>query len=274
MPAPTRLSHTPSATRAALGIAVVAVLATIASLVGSTAAAAPAAPAKSVLSGRTFISDTVSGNNPLPGGGPITMKFGKSNQISLNAGCNQLNSTVDLAKNRFTVKQPMASTRRACPNGADQWITGFLKSKPGWRLTDADLVLSNGDVRVRLVDRKEAADRPLIGTRWTVTGLIDKGAVVATPSPAKSAPTLRFSNFQVSGSTGCNSFSGPAVPVTSMIVFGPVSTSRKACTDPAKRQAEKSLLKALTGLKNWVVDGKTLTVVSSEGVGFVARTDR
>ncbi|GAB20049.1 hypothetical protein GOEFS_105_00600 [Gordonia effusa NBRC 100432] len=246
-------------------------------LVGSAATAAPAKPGKNPLSGRTFVSETVSGNNPLPGGGPITMVFGATNQVSINAGCNQMRSTVDLARGRLRVAQPMVSTRKACVGavrGADAWITGFLMKKPTWRLDDADLTLNTSNVRVRLVDRKEAADRPFIGTKWTVTALLNKGAVVAAPSLTKSAPTLRFNNFQISGTTGCNSLSGVAIPVTSMIVFGPVSTSGRPCKDPGQRQVQKSLLKALGGLQNYVVDGKKLTVVNSEGVGFVARTDR
>ncbi|NMO00304.1 META domain-containing protein [Gordonia sp. TBRC 11910] len=285
MPAPTRPHYTLSfANRTAFGVAVAAVAATIAIVVSSVAAAAPStAPAKpakpapavkTALSGRTFISDTVSGNNPLPGGASITMRFGSTNQISINSGCNTMRSTVDLAKNHFTVAQPMASTKNFCPTGADQWLTAFLTSKPVWRLSDADLVLANRDVRMRLVDRKEAADRPLVGTQWSVTALIQKGAVVDLPTTVTPAPTVRFSDFQVNANTGCNGLTGPAVPVTSMIVFGPVFSSGRVCKDAGRRRVDAGLVAAMNGLQTYVIDGKKLTVVNTSGVGFIARTDR
>ncbi|MFW0790816.1 META domain-containing protein [Gordonia sp. CPCC 205333] len=279
MPASTRLSRNFStANRSILAVAAAVAVTLIAALtVGPVATAAPAKPGKSQLSGRTFISETVSGNNPLPGGGPITMVFGTTNQVSVNAGCNQLRSTVDLARGRLRVAQPMASTRKACGGavkGADGWITGFLKQKPTWRLDDADLTLNTGNVRIRLVDRKEAADRSLVGSKWNVVALLTKGTPSTPPALTRAAPTLRFNNFQVFGTTGCNGLSGAAIPVTSMIVFGPVTTTGRPCKDPGKRQVEKSLVKALSGLQNYVVDGKKLAVVNSEGVGFIARTDR
>ncbi len=259
-------------------VSILSIVAAGAALTSTVATAAPKpAPAKSPLSGRTFISETVSGTNPLPGGGSITVRFGKGDAISLNAGCNQQRSTVSLAKGIFDVKQPMASTRKACPGlagAADAWLVDFLKAKPRWRLSGADLALSTPNVTVRLVDRKEAADRPLLNTKWTVTSFISDKRVVTPAATGTTAPTLRFTSFQISGNTGCNTFNGAAVPVASLIVFGPLSTTRRACTDPTRRAGEKAMLKTLSALQNYVIDGKKLTIIDSSGAGLVARTDR
>lgn len=277
MPAPTRLPHPSGTVRRSVIVAAVVAIAAL--LVGGLATAAPPKPPKPVktdLSSRTFISETVSGSNPLPGGGPITMSFGPTNSVSINAGCNRMRSTVSLAKGRFTVKQPMASTMKLCPGlalGADQWMVWFLKQNPVWRLDGANLVLSTGDVRVRLVDRVEAADRPLLGTKWTVTAFLNRGAVVTPDTLGKVRPVLRFNDFQVSGYTGCNTLNGPAVPVTSMMVFGPMLTSGRPCS-PSKRQVEQKILGTLFSLQNYEVDGKKLTIVNATGDGIVARTDR
>lgn len=277
MPASQRLPH-PSRTvrRSVIAAAFVAIAALMVGAVATAAPPKPPKPVKTDLSNRTFISETVSGNNPLPGGGPITMSFGPTNSVSINAGCNRMRSTVSLAKGHFTVKQPMASTMKLCPGlalGADQWMVWFLKRNPVWRLDGANLVLSTGDVRVRLVDRVEAADRPLLRTKWTVTAFVSRGAVVTSEALEKTRPVLRFSDFQVSGYTGCNTFNGPAVPVTSMIVFGPMMNSGRPCS-PSKRQVEQKVLNSLYSLQNYEVDGKKLTITSASGDGLVARTDR
>lgn len=252
---------------------VFAVTALVVVLVGP-AAVAGAAPAANPLQGRTFVSDTVSGNNPLPGGGQITMVFGAKDRIGVNAGCNQQSSTVDLSGGRFKVAMPMAATLKACPppaDKADAWVAAFLAKTPEWKLDDATLTLRTRDVMVRLVDRKAAADRPLIGTTWTVTTLLSKKG--ARPAPQQHAPTLKFENFSVSGTTGCNTYSGPAVPVTALIVFGPVSTTRKMCS-PTQMRTESHMRTVLSGVQTYSISGKTLTLVNSDGVGVVAQTKR
>lgn len=58
--------------------------------------------------------------------------------------------------------------------------------------------------------------------------------------------TLAFAPGQISGSTGCNRFTGPAKVENGKLVSGPLATTRMMCP-PDKMRAEAELLDFLAG---------------------------
>jgi heat shock protein HslJ len=97
----------------------------------------------------------------------------------------------------------------------------------------------------------------LAGTRWTLTDL-DNGGVTGT------APTLEFTETDVSGTGGCNTFSGTYTSDGSKISFGPLASTLMACEDPAMEQ-ETVYLAALDGATTYTVDGDALTITGDAG---------
>ncbi|HEY3215192.1 MAG TPA: META domain-containing protein [Candidatus Eisenbacteria bacterium] len=95
---------------------------------------------------------------------------------------------------------------------------------------------------------------------WRVVEIA--GSSVGDSSPA----TLRFeSNRHVSGSTGCNQFTGTASIAAEKLSFGPLATTRRACE--ADRMAEEqSFLKALESVRSFSIDeGGYLRLLGADG---------
>jgi heat shock protein HslJ len=107
-----------------------------------------------------------------------------------------------------------------------------------------------------------AADR-LDGSSWALQSVADQ------PVPDGVSATLVFAEGQVSGSSGCNTFSGPYTvsgPVS--IDIGPLVSTRMACPEPAMT-FETTYLAALDGATTWAVpaDAPIGTQLTISGTG-------
>ena len=92
----------------------------------------------------------------------------------------------------------------------------------------------------------EAAD--LASTSWTLA------SVGGNPVVEGSGAGLAFDDTgNVSGSTGCNGFSGTYALDGPSLTFGPLSTTRMACEDALMAQ-ETTVLEALAGVEGWEID--------------------
>lgn len=77
--------------------------------------------------------------------------------------------------------------------------------------------------------------------------------------------TVTFgSDGKLSGNVGCNSFSGDYKVDGSTITFGPVISTMMACADPIMQQ-ESAVLSVFANSATFKIDGKTLTITSSDG---------
>ena len=88
----------------------------------------------------------------------------------------------------------------------------------------------------------------LAGTAWRV---IEIAGVAADPT---SDATLRFdSDHWVSGSTGCNKFTGSVVIEADQLTFAPLVPTGLACA-PELMAQEQSFLSAIQGVRRFAVD--------------------
>lgn len=229
------------------------------------------------LTGRTFISTEVTGN-PIPGGGPLTVEFPEPGRIGATAGCNRFGGAVDLTGG--TVDAPaLASTMMACPpprDGADRWLSALFDTRPQWRLDGDVLVLTGADTTVTLGDKKVVdPDRPVTGTVWTVTTLRTPDAVTSSLALDTAAPTVTLADDgTVAGTTGCNSFSGPAQVRDATITFGALATTLAACDDPETAAIERHILSVLAGETTYTVDGTEMTLTAADGANGLGLTAR
>lgn len=102
----------------------------------------------------------------------------------------------------------------------------------------------------------------LAGTSWK---LVSYGlATNQTPAITGVETTLTFSkDGQVSGSFGCNQFSGNYSLKDGKITFGALATTMMACADPQMIQ-ESTTFKVMTGTVNFEVNGKALTITAAD----------
>ena len=98
-----------------------------------------------------------------------------------------------------------------------------------------------------LTTRVATTDLP--GSTWELVAF--DGEAVA----GDTVPTLAFDQQgAVSGSTGCNTFSGEVAIEGNALSFGPLVTTRMACADPAANAQEEAFLSAMAGVSGYTVD--------------------
>ena len=126
----------------------------------------------------------------------------------------------------------------------------------------AALVLTGSDVLAATAVTSGAGPTPmrgLTGKLWILTTLGGKPPVKGTD------PTIEFTaTRRVSGSTGCNRYTGAYHVSGNTIRLGPLATTQRACPDPVAHQ-ETAFLRALSRTKRVAVDGGKLTLATARG---------
>lgn len=228
--------------------------------------------AEADLEGRTFESVQVRGHT-LAAGSMVTLTFA-AERISASVGCNRMTAQARWNEATLSVSAPMAMTRKACPpaqQADDEWLSNFLTSEPALRLEGSTLTL--GDDASGLILR-EREDLPLVGTRWTVAGLVTADAVSSLPGGVTAELTIDPNGRQLNVSTGCNTGSGGVTVEESSddssagtLVVEPLATTLIGC-EPDAASVETHVLSVLQGRVDYVIDGRQLTL-SNGSAGLV-----
>ena len=168
------------------------------------------------------------------------------------------------------VVQQLAMTEMACEPGLmdqDAWLADLLDGA-SIRLDGDTLTLSKDGAALTLVDREVAdPDRPLLGTRWVVDGLVEGDAVSSVPVGVVAA--LTFSDGRVDVEAGCNQGAGAVAVTETTMTFGPIALTKMACEGGAM-DVERIVSSVLGGEARYVIDARALTL-DAGGVGLVLR---
>jgi heat shock protein HslJ len=108
----------------------------------------------------------------------------------------------------------------------------------------------------------EALPDDVTGVDWVLTSIATDG--VMGPVPEGVTPTLRLEDGQVSGSTGCNSFSGPYTLDGTSLTFGALAATAMACED-TNGAVEAPYLVALALVGGWSLTDGTLQLLDAAG---------
>jgi heat shock protein HslJ len=106
----------------------------------------------------------------------------------------------------------------------------------------------------------------LSGTSWVVTGY-DDGSQNVSDVLAGTTLTASFGeDGTMTGNSGCNDYNGPYKVTGNQIGIGPLSSTRKACSDPAGvMEQETQYLAALANAEVFAIDGNTLELREVDG---------
>ncbi len=105
------------------------------------------------------------------------------------------------------------------------------------------------------------------GTGWTVTS-------IDTKSASAPQPTMVFgTDGTISGTTGCNEYTGTYETGGATMTIQLLSSTARACADPAGAAQEAALTVALDGAASWAIrpDGN-LEIKASSGIGGISGT--
>jgi heat shock protein HslJ len=112
---------------------------------------------------------------------------------------------------------------------------------------------------------EEATPPALIGKGWSA---IEIGGA----PPAGPAPTLSIADGRVSGSGGCNSYSGEAQVKGASVKFLGVAMTEMACLDAAVMETEQVFMEALNATARAEYSEGELTFLSKDGEALVRFT--
>ncbi|WP_326629061.1 MULTISPECIES: META domain-containing protein [unclassified Streptomyces] len=187
-----------------------------------------------------------------------------------NFGCNHFTAAVRVDGDTVTVK-PATTTEMGCDKDLQQFERALSSTFSG-RLTAAatekhlTLTTAKGD-SIAFTSEPSA---PLIGTTWTVTGLVSGSAASSLPAGAEKKARLSFGkDDSVQGIPGCNQIRGAAKVSGSAITFGRINGTKMMCPDP-QMKVERALLAILAGKTTYRIDHRTLTLTAANGEGFSA----
>jgi heat shock protein HslJ len=236
---------------------------------GGSATAGPAGPNGSPpdLDGRTFLSTAVQGR-ALVAGSTIRLSF-RDGQVGASASCNSMGGAYRIDGDRLITGQ-LATTEMACEPPLmeqDRWVAELLGGATV-ALDGETLTLTNSRVSVTLVDREVAdPDRPLLGTRWVVDGLISGDAVSIVPVGVTAA--LTFWDGRVDVEAGCNSGGGSVEVTDATLDFGPIGLTKMAC-EPGAMAVEAAVTAVLSGTVRYTIEADALTL-DAGGIGLMLR---
>ena len=132
-------------------------------------------------------------------------------------------------------------------------------------VTGDTLELVGGDGRVALRFRAAPAQR-LGGTRWVATGINNGRGGVVTVLEGAEVFAMFGDDGQVSGSGGCNQFSGSYTVEGEALAIGPLAATLRACLAPeGVGEQETAFFAALGRVATWSVREGRLRLRSADG---------
>jgi heat shock protein HslJ len=107
----------------------------------------------------------------------------------------------------------------------------------------------------------------LAGTSWMLVSYMNAGNL--TPAATGIDTSLIFgSDGQVSGTMGCNRFSGNYEIKGGKLVFSKLASTLMACPEPQMTQ-EATAYELISGTVRYAIDGSTLTIYDGSGSSVI-----
>lgn len=255
--------------------AVALLLVAVLSACGTEGGPTPAGPAPADLSGTYVVTSVTDGgaDRPAVEGSEIRLSF-KAGTLGIHAGCNHLSGSYSVTGDRLEVGA-MGGTEMGCPQplmDQDAWLAGLFAAPV--TVGEDPLTLTSGDVVLTLKPREEVSpDRPLLGTRWVLDGVIDGQSVGSIPAGPE--VVLALEEGKPASVTGlCNGF-GAEVSVSEAdrtIAWEPGMRTLMACADPARQKLDEQVSSLLTGDTAYVIEERQLTI-RRDAIGLTFRAE-
>lgn len=241
----------------------VAALLAVAALAACTAV--PTAPEPSSLDGTAWVLARLPGQTLLAEARP-TAAF-EGGRVQGTDGCNRYTAPYAASGGTLQVGARGASTMMACAPAVMQQADAFmgaLTRASRYRITGSELELAAADGTV--LATFAARPRTLAGTAWRVTNF-NNGRQAVVSVLAGTRLTLAFAtDGRVSGSAGCNNYTGGYKADGPKLTIGPVAATRRMCAAPEGIMAqEQQFLKALETVATARFEGDRLELRTADG---------
>lgn len=220
------------------------------------------------LDGTSWIVSQIKGDATLSDVQP-TMTFGGA-RVSGQASCNTYSAGYTQTGASVHI-DAVASTAMACldPRRTAE-ETAFLAAlaevtQVRGTAQQVELLNASGVVVLTLAVPATKSAKPLVGTTWTLSGVL-AGSAVTSPISGTTV-SLTFTGTQVNGKA-CNTFRGPVKVAGATIAIGPLASTTMACPNEAEGKQETTVLSILDAATGYSIEGDTLTVTAPDAKGL------
>jgi heat shock protein HslJ len=179
----------------------------------------------------------------VPAGVTVDARFADS-RISGFGGCNSYSGQAVVSGASLAVGA-LASTQMACSDPANSVETAYLENlrrAAAFTATAERLTIFDGEGKAVLVYRVGKAN-PLVAA-WNVTGIHNGNQAVVGLQTGTTADATFSADGKLSGSGGCNAYTGSYTLAGQSLVIGPLRSTKKAC-EPAILLQEQQFFTAL-----------------------------
>ncbi len=211
---------------------------------------------------------------PALAGSEVTATF-QDGRVVGNAGCNNYTASYTLDGDALVIG-PAATTMMACISeeltAQETAYLNALAQVALYKVTDGTLTLLDG-AGAPVLECVATIPASLTGTTWEVNSYNNgKEAVVGVS--ADTPLTMTFgADGQVSGSAGCNNFTGGYTVDGDAITIGPLASTMMMCADPENvMEQEQMFLSALSAATTYTIHGDRLELRTATGALAVSAT--
>lgn len=202
----------------------------------------------------------------VPDGVSVTARFSEG-RVSGISGCNRYTAEYTVDGDTLAIG-PVAGTLMACPEPASTVETAYLAAlerTATFQTTATELTLSDADGQTVLTFA-EADEPTLVGTTWSATGVNNGREAVVSLVEGTEVTATFADDGTVSGSGGCNTYTGSYTVEDDALSIGPLATTLKACPEPqGAEEQEAQFLAAMERATTYLIDGTALELRDDAG---------
>lgn len=220
------------------------------------------------LAGTHWVLEQINGESVIENALP-TLSFRGDQEVGGNSSCNTFNGAFTAKDGKLTIDE-LASTMMACPEpeGLMDQETEYLKaleSSASYRIDGDKLLITDSSNAVVLVFSSQ--DMSLEGKTWNLTSFNDGRNLVSLVLDTQI--TAEFKEGTLSGSSGCNSYSGAFQYKEQNLSFDTFAVTMMACPQEGVIEQETAYLNTLTKVTHYTIDGNNLLLFDANDLVIV-----
>lgn len=196
----------------------------------------------------------------------ITADFGEDGMVSGLAGCNGYKASYTVEGDRVSIAEPV-TTEASCRNLLMQQESAYLDtlvSAVSYQILGTTLEMRDGEGRAMLV-YDTALPTNLPGTAWSLLEYSDDTGSIVPVLPGTSTTADFDDGGILSGSAGCNSYSGSYDVAAKLINIESVSMTEMYCAEPEGiMDQESQYLASLSRAAAYIIVGEAMALLSED----------
>jgi heat shock protein HslJ len=200
----------------------------------------------------------------VPSGAVVTLTF-EDGQASGRAACNSYGGAYDAGDDGSLSFDGFAVTEMACEPELMSLESTYLEALgavTGFHV-DGNLTLHGDGIDLTFEEEVPPVALPLVGTTWALTTIASGDAVSSVLNGTEVSAEFT-ADGTVSGSAGCNRYSGSYTWTGDQLSFSPLSSTKMACADDVMAQ-ESAFLASMGDVASFAIEGSELTLSDGSG---------